>query len=214
LKPRYPHPEKPALLIPSFIHASLHSALDREPPSFKLNPDGVLMIPNPNDKIDDVNGILPTGGPITQESVGGSATFDDAEITVKMYLVTPKTHSIEQQKAQVTRAVRNLVHYKAKDKRWNGRAASRIDTFLIGWKGIEYVGEDTTSSGAGEASSKQASCGSAKLASKFAADAEREEERRRKVKAGEISEEEQKDLVRLWQVSCVAVNDILISRSR
>jgi hypothetical protein len=198
LEPRYPHPEKPKLLIPSFIHASLHSALDREPPSFKVNPDGVLMIPDPSDRIDDVNGVVPPPGPITQDSRGGEASFKDAEITVKMYLVTPASHSIEQQKAQVARALRNLVHYKARDKRWNGRAAQHIDTFLLGWKGIEYTGDERVEQE--NVKARAASCGSAKLASRMAAEAEREEDRKQKAKRGEISEEEKEDLVELWQV--------------
>jgi hypothetical protein len=198
LEPRYPHPEKPKLLIPSFIHASLHSALDREPPSFKVNPDGVLMIPDPSDRIDDVNGVVPPPGPITQDSRGGEASFTDTEITVKMYLVTPASHSIEQQKAQVARALRNLVHYKARDKRWNGRAAQHIDTFLLGWKGIEYTGDERVEQE--NVKARAASCGSAKLASRLAAEAEREAERKQKAKRGEIGEDEKKDLVELWQV--------------
>jgi len=179
----------------------LHSALDRDPASFKINPDGVLMVPDPSDRIDDVNGVVPPPGPITQDSRGGEATFDDAEITVKMYLVTPATHSIEKQKAQVARALRNLVHYKARDKRWNGRAAKHIDTFLLGWKGIEYVGDENEPKEGGSSATRAAGCGSAKLASRTAAEAEREAARRDRAKRGEIDESEKQDMVQLWQVS-------------
>lgn len=194
LAPRYAHPAKPELIIPSLLHASLHSALDREPPSFKLNPDGVLMIPDPKDGIDDVRGDFPYSGPITQESSGGERNFDEAEITVKMYLVTPSTHTIEQQKAQVARAVRNLIHYKAKDKRWNGRASKMIDTFLLGWKGIDYVGIETSADETG----RKPSCGSAKLASKLAADQERAQALRDS-QSDSLPEAEKRDLVELWQ---------------
>lgn len=159
------------------------------------------MIPDPSDRIDDVNGVVPPPGPITQDSRGGEATFDDAEITVKMYLVTPATHSMEKQKAQVARALRNLVHYKARDKRWNGRAAKHIDTFLLGWKGIEYIGDENEPKEGGASATRTASCGSAKLASRTAAEAEREVVRREKARRGEIDESEKQDMVELWQVS-------------
>ena len=121
-----------------------------------------------------------------------------------MWLVTPLDQSVTQQRAQVKRALRNFVHYKARDKRWNGRAAKHIDTFLLGWKGIEYVGDGekdcserggSGGGGGGNGNARKFGCGSEKLASRMAA------EKERKANGENMSAEEKRDLVELWQVS-------------
>lgn len=202
LPPRYPHPTKPRLQIPSFLHASLHSALDRDPPSFKLNPDGVLLIPDPKDGIDDVNGDFSTDGVVHPKEPEDDEY--DAEITVKMYLVNVADLTVDEQKKQIARAVRNLTSYKGNDKRWQGRAGRHIDTFLVGWKNIDYVGqkegaEIVPAEGLLEKAKK--AVGSAKLMSKLGADRDRYESNRAKAKAGEIDEDEKKTLTEVWCVS-------------
>lgn len=97
----------------------------------------------------------------------------------------------------------------------------QIDTFLIGWKGIDYIGqkqesdrdsfddetEDQTQVQARlNGSARKGGCGSAKLASKLEADREREQAQARAKEfvsgASEwdnLSEQKQNDIVQLWR---------------
>ncbi|KAJ9125221.1 hypothetical protein QFC22_000175 [Naganishia vaughanmartiniae] len=158
-----------------------------------MTDEGVLMIPDPEDKIDAING---NRAAVAEEQQGVDAREpdDDTEITVKFYIISdsPATASqisltttkaakdtVQRQKQQITRAIRNLQHYKAHDSRWRGDRARRgIDTFLIGWKGVEYRGEKRAS----EENGTGKTVGSTKLMSKLRADAEREEAARQKEK--------------------------------
>lgn len=219
---RYPAPSRTrSLPIPPLLHASLHLAVDRAPamPSFTMTEEGVLMIPDPEDKIDAING---NRGAVAceQEGADGKEPDDDTEITVKFYIIsdspastsrpTTMTDAIARQKHQITRALRNLQHYKAHDPRWRGDRAHRgIDTFLIGWKGIEYRGEKRSSGETGKEATATATMtgktvGSAKLMSKLRADAEREEAARQKEKEKALGltlgDEQKRELAEIWKV--------------
>jgi hypothetical protein len=219
---RYPAPSRARNLpIPPLLHASLHLAIDRAPapPSFTMTEEGVLMIPDPEDKIDAINGNREAVAE-EQQGVDGSEPDKDTEITVKFYIIsdspaststsspsttattTRTTTTVQRQKQQITRALRNLQHYKAHDPRWRGdRAHSGIDTFLIGWKGVEYRGEKRSVSGGGETVTGKKTVGSAKLMSKLRADAEREEEAAREKALGSSLDDEQKrEIAEIWAV--------------
>ncbi|KAJ9107869.1 hypothetical protein QFC19_002775 [Naganishia cerealis] len=188
---RYPTPASTrSLPIPPLLHASLHLAVDRPSPSYTLTKEGVLMIPNPEDEIDAINGTRAAVAGEQEGRMQGPAVADeDAEVTVKFYLVSASpvtaTSSSVRAKQQITRALRNLQHYKAHDPRWRGDRARRwIDTFLIGWKGVEYRGE------------RRSSVGSAK---KLSPDAERAEAAQREQALGSfLTDEQKREIAEIW----------------
>ncbi|KAJ9108876.1 hypothetical protein QFC21_000196 [Naganishia friedmannii] len=212
---RYPAPARTrSLPIPPLLHASLHLAVDRAPapPSFTRTDEGVLMIPDPEDKIDAINGNRAAVAE-EQEGADGKEPDGDTEITVKFYIISDSpatassslpttkttTDTVQRQKQQITRALRNLQHYKAHDPRWRGDRARRgIDTFLIGWKGVEYRGE-RRSSVSGEPGKTVAS---AKLMSKLRADTEREEAARQKERERalglSLDDEQKREIGEIW----------------
>ncbi|KAI5454670.1 hypothetical protein NCC49_003561 [Naganishia albida] len=215
---RYPTPENArSLLIPPLLHASLHLAVDRPSPSMTLTEEGVLMIPNPEDRIDEINGNRSIGD-VEPEKV--EEANDDSEITVKFHIVSDSpalesedssnsSTSVQRQISQISRALRNLEHYKSSDPRWRGqRARKGIDTFLIGWKGVEYRGEkrpaeEGEESGVAEKAAKLVNkvVGSAKLMSKLNADAEREERRRQeslRLQGGLLTNEQKNAIGQVW----------------
>lgn len=233
---RYPTPENArSLLIPPLLHASLHLAVDRPSPSLTLTEEGVLMIPNPEDRIDEINGNRSTGD-VEPENV--EEANDDSEITVKFHIVSDSPalneedassasdslKSVQRQKSQISRALRNLEHYKSSDPRWRGqRARKGIDTFLIGWKGVEYRGEkrqseegEDASAGGKAAKLVNKVVGSAKLMSKFNADAEREEQQRQerlRMQGGLLTSEQKSAIGQVWAVSplCLLPTTLLFS---
>lgn len=220
---RYPSPEsQKSLLIPPLLHASLHLAVDRAPQSLTLTDEGVLMIPNPEDRIDEINGNR-SGADVDAE--GDEAADADTEITVKFHIVSDSpaldgsqaTDSVRRQKSQISRAIRNLEHYKSGDSRWRGeRARKGIDTFLIGWKGVEYRGEkrasDDGATGQSDGVMQDAAVavkkivGSAKLMSKLNADEERaqkaQQERIRR-EGGFLTDEQKREIAEVWTVGTV-----------
>jgi hypothetical protein len=185
-----------------------------------LTEEGVLMIPNPEDRIDEINGNRSTGD-VEPEKV--EEANDDSEITVKFHIVSDSpaighedtsdpSSSVQRQKSQISRALRNLEHYKSSDPRWRGqRARKGIDTFLIGWKGVEYRGEkrpseETEEDGvAGKAAQLvNKVVGSAKLMSKLNADAEREEQLRQerlRLEGGLLTGAQKSAIGQVWAVS-------------
>ena len=220
---RYPSPEsQKSLLIPPLLHASLHLAIDRAPQSLTLTDEGVLMIPNPEDRIDEINGNR-SGADVDAD--GDEAADADTEITVKFHVVSNSpaldgsrtTDSVRRQKSQISRAIRNLEHYKSGDSRWRGeRARKGIDTFLIGWKGVEYRGEKQASDGEAVGKSEgvmqdaatavKKIVGSAKLMSKLNADEERaqkaQQERIRR-EGGLLTDEQKREIAEVWTVGTV-----------
>lgn len=191
------------------------------------------MIPNPEDRIDEINGNRSTGD-VEPEKV--EEANDDSEITVKFHIVSDSpaltgedaasasdlSKSVQRQKSQISRALRNLEHYKSSDPRWRGqRARKGIDTFLIGWKGVEYRGEKRPSdevedAGVGEKAAKLVNkvVGSAKLMSKLNADAEREEQQRRerlRMQGGLLTSQQKSSIGQVWAVSCFCnLDDVVL----
>lgn len=185
-----------------------------------LTDEGVLMIPNPEDRIDEINGNRSTGD-VEPEKV--EEANDDSEITVKFHIVSDSpaigqedssdpSSSVQRQKSQISRALRNLEHYKSSDPRWRGqRARKGIDTFLIGWKGVEYRGEkrpseETEEDGVADKAAKLVNkvVGSAKLMSKLNADAEREEQLRQerlRLQGGLLTGAQKSAIGQVWAVS-------------
>jgi hypothetical protein len=215
---RYPSPEsQKSLLIPPLLHASLHLAVDRAPQSLTLTDEGVLMIPNPEDRIDEINGNR--SGPDV-DAEGDEAADADTEITVKFHIVSDSpalvdgsrfADSVRRQKSQISRAIRNLEHYKSSDSRWRGeRARKGIDTFLIGWKGVEYRGEKRASDEEAAGVMQDAAMavkkivGSAKLMSKLNADEEREQKARQerlRPEGGMLTDDQKREIAEVWTVS-------------
>lgn len=179
------------------------------------------MIPNPEDRIDEINGNR-SGADVDAE--GDDAADVDTEITVKFHIVsdspaladgTRSTDSARRQKSQISRAIRNLEHYKSGDSRWRGeRARKGIDTFLIGWKGVEYRGEkrvsDDEAAGKPEGVMQDAAMavkkivGSAKLMSKLNADEERAQKLRReriRREGGLLTNSQKREIADVWAVS-------------
>ncbi|KAK4686914.1 hypothetical protein P7C73_g3196, partial [Tremellales sp. Uapishka_1] len=114
---RYPHPRKPQLLVPALIHRCLHSSLDQTPPSLSVNKG-------------DQGGkviVIPNELDIPKYDLLES----DVELTVKLHLVTSPSLSI------VKEALHFLSIYKGLD---------RIETLLIGFRGIDYKGKKTAAS--------------------------------------------------------------------
>ncbi len=95
----------------------------------------------------------------------------DNELTLRFYL-SPGPPA-----AQLAAIADGLARFSAA-KTW-----ARIDTFLLGWRGVDYVGEPTRGEG----------CGSMQLASRQAAAAEAREEG--------VSEAVQRDMLEVWKVS-------------
>ncbi|WVN85514.1 uncharacterized protein L203_100661 [Cryptococcus depauperatus CBS 7841] len=125
---RYPHPSKPALVIPPLLHRSLHTALDLPSPSASLT-DGSLRIPS----------VADLAVPESRQNVNGSALADavnDTELTVKIHLVS----SLE---AGVSRAswVQEALAILAESKK-----LGKPDNLLVGFKGIDYRGVKTCTS--------------------------------------------------------------------
>lgn len=177
------------------------------------------MIPNPEDRIDEINGNR--SGPDV-DAEGDEEADVDTEITVKFHIVSDSPaladgsrspDSVRRQKSQISRAIRNLEHYKSSDSRWRGeRARKGIDTFLIGWKGVEYRGEKRASDEDPAGVMQDAAMavkkivGSAKLMSKLNADEEREQKARQerlRREGGLLTDDQKREIAAVWMVSGV-----------
>ncbi|WVQ85713.1 hypothetical protein IAT38_007879 [Cryptococcus sp. DSM 104549] len=123
---RYPHPRKPALLLPGLIHRALHTALDTSPPSFALTPSGSLAIPHP--------GALarPAPLPVANGDAAPDAEQDDTEVTVKLHLVAAAS---AQERAEWVRASLGMLA--------EHKGLGAPDNLLLGFRGVDYRGAKT-----------------------------------------------------------------------
>ena len=148
---KYPHPHKPNLLIPPLIHRTLHTALDKDPPSTASTPSG-LIIPHPdfiikhdlpalpskggserrNAPRKDVETTLDTAQPTSNVGEDGLSRDEDtdAEVTVKLHLVGPSPPAVR---------LRWIAH--ALDALGRYKGLGEIDTLLVGFRGVDYKGK-------------------------------------------------------------------------
>nr|XP_018265042.1 uncharacterized protein I303_03224 [Kwoniella dejecticola CBS 10117]OBR87200.1 hypothetical protein I303_03224 [Kwoniella dejecticola CBS 10117] len=167
---KYAHPRKPVLVVPPIVHRSLHNALDGDTPSVSYA-EGELIIPHPdglvkhdlppsssrsntNPKSDsDSQPSAPSEGQINGE-VDGTGLSDaasnyiiDSELTIKLHLVgeapsssSPSSASGEQGYISWIKESLGLL------EKYKGLSKDKIDTLLIGFKGIDYRGAKTAAS--------------------------------------------------------------------
>ncbi|ORX34140.1 hypothetical protein BD324DRAFT_166633 [Kockovaella imperatae] len=152
---KYPHPHKPILLIPPFMHRTLHAALDQTPPATSTTSDGTLIIPHPDNIIkhdlpelaadrtgidekphgqtNDASTTLDTAQPLSTVAEDGFSRSDDidAEVTVKLHLVGSSTSSSTRLE-WITKALTSLAEFKG---------LKEVDTLLLGFKGVDYRGQ-------------------------------------------------------------------------
>jgi len=180
------------------LHTSLHSALDRQPPSWKLDGETVY-IPDPADipcadlgnggkaKANGSGGRINNGNGLSSSvaSLDDEVTEDD-EVTLRFYLTSSyPSDGVRTQLSHIATGTSLFLDHK----KWN-----KIDTFLVGWRHVNYIGQPPGPAEDGMA--RSGGCGSMKLASKLVADAER-------LMGGSeedwLDEQKKEEMKQLWQ---------------
>ncbi|WWC96638.1 hypothetical protein V866_003510 [Kwoniella sp. B9012] len=152
LPPRYPHPSKPKLILPSLVHRTLHNSLDGDTPSISFdhrNGKGTVIVPHPDEL---VKHDLPSSNNSTSQSPSHNPSLNgneipenglsdesskylvDSELTVKLHLVSPSSPSNYLERVKESLGI--LEKYKGLNK-------EKVDTLLIGFKGVDYKGQKT-----------------------------------------------------------------------
>nr|XP_019050702.1 hypothetical protein I302_01141 [Kwoniella bestiolae CBS 10118]OCF29632.1 hypothetical protein I302_01141 [Kwoniella bestiolae CBS 10118] len=153
LPPRYPHPSKPRLVLPSLIHRTLHNSLDGDSPSILSQENGVIVphpdglvkhdIPststsshqdtNPNPNADpDVRGDVNEVNGGLGDTSGNYLV--DSELTVKLHLVGS---------AEPDGYIEWIKEGLGMLERYKGLSREGVDTLLVGFNGVDYKGKKT-----------------------------------------------------------------------
>ncbi|OCF75303.1 hypothetical protein I204_04156 [Kwoniella mangroviensis CBS 8886] len=152
LPPRYPHPSKPKLVLPSLVHRTLHNSLDGDAPSLSFdqgNGKGTVIIPHPDGLVkhdlpsssnstsqSQSHNPSPNGNEIPENGLSDESSkyLVDSELTVKLHLVSRSSPSKYLERVKESLGI--LEKYK-------GLSKEKVDTLLIGFKGVDYKGKRT-----------------------------------------------------------------------